>query len=613
MRSIAPDRPPVPGIPSSRMERHATLRRLTGVAGLLLGLLTSPVSAAAQATFYHSPADDGVAATAPVVLTPGGSGSLFLYLQSSGIPSSDPTAVCVDAEGAEVCAAELVLHAAAPISFTGFVPDPGIDIVHALEPHVITINALDAVSPTVGPKRYGELQWSVAPIGCAAGSCDVTVDAATIVEADLALAVPSLTTGSSSLATVPEPGLGAALAAGILSLAWASRRRAVEGGQDRRRCLASIAHRPGRGGTLVLLLPFVVASLGPPAARAQLETLPDAEYETRCDGAPKTLPVANSSFCDRPQAFAWTSGELSATASASAVVSAEAFSSRPRLPNGIPLELAQRLQPLLLEPFVVVAFVQAEATYTLTSGPLIPPPPGFNRSQIDGTAAVSSSFGIREIASPPLALPAVPLKLRVRGEITVNGIAETSATIRVTVNGDPEDSFEFTTPGAVGFFSVDQEFPGEFFEIEVGQDFTKQAFCSAEARWPGGTSFCSVVLDPIIELDQATLDALLGANSFPLEDFYALEFSPNLTIDAPANVCGDINQDDLVLADDLTLLRQARIGQASLDAGSLDRCATRSGSTGCDLADVVVLARTVGSGAPRAPGIEPACAAVTGG
>jgi len=78
-------------------------------------------------------------------------------------------------------------------------------------------------------------------------------------------------------------------------------------------------------------------------------------------------------------------------------------------------------------------------------------------------------------------------------------------------------------------------------------------------------------------------------------------------------VCGDVSLDDLVLESDLDLLRQFLVGQASLSGTALDRCATRSGSTGCDLADAVVLARTVGGGtAPRPPGIAPVCAAVLG-
>ena len=53
---------------------------------------------------------------------------------------------------------------------------------------------------------------------------------------------------------------------------------------------------------------------------------------------------------------------------------------------------------------------------------------------------------------------------------------------------------------------------------------------------PPFDSYDSVVsahVDPIIRFDQAAFDAMYGANSFRLADYYKLEFSPNLTVNRP--------------------------------------------------------------------------------
>ncbi len=352
--------------------------------------------------------------------------------------------------------------------------------------------------------------------------------------------------------------------------------------------------------------------------RAQLIELPDARYITRCPGPAgdleKDLPVANTSFCDRSPAFNWTFGDppMASSATGEAIVSAEAFSTRPAIPAGMPDELIPLYFPILSEPFIVAAVVEAVAQYTLT-GPLLPPPPGMGLSQIDGMAAVEASFRVRQTGTPPLLLDDVPLRLRVRALMRVQGVGNTSATVRVTVNGDPEDSFEFTTPISNGVFDIDEEFPDQRFEIEQEQSFIKLASCSAEALFPGGNSQCYVFLDPIIRFDQEALDQQLGPQSFPLEDFFALEFSENLTIDAPGNICGDVDVDDIVAADDLDLLRRALAGETALDAAGLDRCQTHPASSGCDLSDAVVLARVVGQPVAQAPGIAPACAEVVAG
>ena len=39
----------------------------------------------------------------------------------------------------------------------------------------------------------------------------------------------------------------------------------------------------------------------------------------------------------------------------------------------------------------------------------------------------------------------------------------------------------------------------------------------------------TAAVNPIISFDQAAFDALYGSNSFPLEEYYQIDFSPNVT------------------------------------------------------------------------------------
>lgn len=598
------------------------LWRFRALSSLAVLVFASSASlATAQTLLFHSPGDDGVPSTSPLEVGPDSTATLFLYMATGAIASSVPEDVCVAGDGDEICALQIGLRAEGALAIVDFVPDAALDAAHVATPVALQLNVLDPVAPVPGTKRLGELGVSAGALdGCGPTPCRVVVDLFDVVQADLALAAGGLTTPDATIA-VPEPGGAWALGLGALGLLGFGAPRREHLRVARRQYLRAPRHdrlhapRPARdrrsrraavsprATTAIALVALAMAF----PATAQLATLPDAHYITQCDDGPqRDLPVANTSFCDRPQIFSWTASGGTSMATAEAVVSAEAFSSRPRIPAGVPAELALRLVPLLSEPFAAIAFVQASATYE-TSGPLQAPPPGFGASQIDGMAAVEATFVVRQIAVPPIPVTEVPLVLRVFGEMTVSGAGNNRGSFRVTVNGDPEDSFTFISP-AGGFYSVDSEFPGEFFTIEEDQTFIKQVTCSAEARWPVGSGFCSAVLDPILALDQATADALLGADTFPLADYFAIELSENFLVDAPANVCGDVSLDDFVLTSDLDLLRDHLNGVVTLSEDALDRCATRSASTGCDLADAVVLARTVGA-APRPPGIAPVCPA----
>jgi len=98
-------------------------RRREAGFGILLGLalfvFLQEGGAWAQPVLFHSPLDNGVPTVVPAVIAEGGSGSLFLYLQTQGPASSDPQEICVRADGAEVCAANLAFTASGTLTFFG--------------------------------------------------------------------------------------------------------------------------------------------------------------------------------------------------------------------------------------------------------------------------------------------------------------------------------------------------------------------------------------------------------------------------------------------------------------------------------------------------------------
>ena len=56
------------------------------------------------------------------------------------------------------------------------------------------------------------------------------------------------------------------------------------------------------------------------------------------------------------------------------------------------------------------------------------------------------------------------------------------------------------------------------------------ANASASAHEGLSYSWAVAAVDPIIRFDQATFDAMYGSNSFPLADYYQINFSPNVPV-----------------------------------------------------------------------------------
>ena len=81
------------------------------------------------------------------------------------------------------------------------------------------------------------------------------------------------------------------------------------------------------------------------------------------------------------------------------------------------------------------------------------------------------------------------------------------------------------------FLELSAVFDTEFFAVGEAYHFFKFTACEIVTRRDThGTSEngCSAFLDPIFSMDQERFDQIMGADTFPLEDYFELAFGPGL-------------------------------------------------------------------------------------
>ena len=192
----------------------------------------------------------------------------------------------------------------------------------------------------------------------------------------------------------------------------------------------------------------------------------------------------------------------------------------------------------------------------LTSGGLLPQadvqanargvptiPNGFRGAGIaSATAEISYSVRINATAPPPVAVFQVPVLITIEGEGTADPGSIATAEVSISFFRRQFSTPRNTIPTSGGTFDVNIQTTLNF---GVGNDFgvRKQASCTARTdTFPqtgaaaGVTSACHAVIDPMFDFDQAAFDAMLGARSFLLDDFFEFEFSPNLALASPIGV-----------------------------------------------------------------------------
>lgn len=174
--------------------------------------------------------------------------------------------------------------------------------------------------------------------------------------------------------------------------------------------------------------------------------------------------------------------------------------------------------------------------------------PGHIRQQVSASARLTYEMRISTIAAPPQTLTAIPVQVSILGEVSRlesfdgNSVSPTAtASASVYIRSDPNIPLvgadvlqESAIQGQVGsrpnFNKIVQLslFPDHTYVIDVLASCRLNAggFVKTQVASSGS---CSAFADPAFTLDQATLDARLGPNTFSLASNYQFEFSPNVS------------------------------------------------------------------------------------
>lgn len=158
------------------------------------------------------------------------------------------------------------------------------------------------------------------------------------------------------------------------------------------------------------------------------------------------------------------------------------------------------------------------------------PPTDHSMSSAGAIAEVGYLLRIVEMLVPIIPVKRIPVIMR--GYLGNEGSGDWNGYTALLVSGLEIDRlFEAgTSPGMEPIVSVFwQGRPHVKAEYGLGL----HADCYASAHKSQFLSECSSMADPIFEFDQETFDEIMGEETFPLEDFYAFEFSPNLVRRVP--------------------------------------------------------------------------------
>lgn len=162
---------------------------------------------------------------------------------------------------------------------------------------------------------------------------------------------------------------------------------------------------------------------------------------------------------------------------------------------------------------------------------------GVTPLQAYATAGANLQFYFRvvQVANPPWQPPSIPTLFAASGHGEVSkgyGMFDVTASVP-GYQGFPSNLFQIHWEGGPHSASFSQS-----VTLDLGINNQYQVLLAATG-WADSAfnlnneSNVYVYVNPIIRFDQATFNAEYPQNSFPLSDYYRLEFSPNLNVNRP--------------------------------------------------------------------------------
>ncbi|MDR3718784.1 MAG: PEP-CTERM sorting domain-containing protein [Bryobacteraceae bacterium] len=147
-----------------------------------------------------------------------------------------------------------------------------------------------------------------------------------------------------------------------------------------------------------------------------------------------------------------------------------------------------------------------------------------------GSMSLIYYAGINTVRDPPEPVQSIPVILVATGG--GSGIGQYTFEADLTFVG----SFGFSqrwwgtgqTDTEPTSFDLNYDFdavPGQVYTVLMGANCTVSA-----GGYPAGPlmSECEVGVDPVFKFDQAVFDQEMGANTFPLDQYFSLQYSPNI-------------------------------------------------------------------------------------
>jgi hypothetical protein len=148
-----------------------------------------------------------------------------------------------------------------------------------------------------------------------------------------------------------------------------------------------------------------------------------------------------------------------------------------------------------------------------------------------GFAEVDYYAGIESDSPPPEPVTTIPVILVATGDGEGTGSYGYLSYLQITGYGA---NGRWNASGGVGAggdsqFDLNADlnlYPGQVYSVQA------RARCGAEAGQTTNvlSSACQAMVDPVFIFDQATFDAEMGANTFPLDEYFSLQYSPNMDI-----------------------------------------------------------------------------------